>query len=132
MTSARQVIEDCARGSAEGRMSFGEVVEHLIGVGVERYHVDFMRRECAYYLPGGTVEVLAIEAKGAPGEVFSAAGVEAAVRGAQAGALKYPAFCAHAIAAGCAGYIVSMLGRRVMYYGRTGDAHVEWFPGAKL
>jgi hypothetical protein len=32
--------------------------------------------------------------------------------------------------AGCVGYIASMAGRRVVYYGRTGDNHVEWFPGA--
>jgi hypothetical protein len=26
---------------------------------------------------------------------------------------------------------VSLAGRRAVYYGRTGDEHVEWFPGAK-
>ena len=31
-------------------------------------------------------------------------------------------------AAGCAGYIVSFLGRRVLYIGRTAETHVELFP----
>jgi uncharacterized protein YbcV (DUF1398 family) len=33
--------------------------------------------------------------------------------------------------AGCVSYFVSLAGRRAVYYGRTGDEHVEWFPGAK-
>ena len=32
--------------------------------------------------------------------------------------------------AGCVGYMAFMAGRRVVYYGRTGDSHVEWFPDA--
>jgi hypothetical protein len=32
------------------------------------------------------------------------------------------------MAAGCAGYIVSFLGRRVVYFGRTAETHVEHFP----
>jgi len=31
-------------------------------------------------------------------------------------------------AAGCAGYLVSFLGRRVVYYGRSAETHVEHFP----
>ena len=61
---------------------------------------------------------------------FSATGVEAAVRAVQAGAIPYRTFCERVVAAGCVGYHVSIVGRRVVYYGRTGDSHVEWFPGA--
>ncbi len=35
------------------------------------------------------------------------------------------------MAAGCVGYFVSLAGRRAVYYGRTIDCHVEWFPGAR-
>mgnify|MGYP000402610447 CR=1 FL=1 len=31
-------------------------------------------------------------------------------------------------AAGCAGYMVSFLGKRVVYFGRTAEVHVEHFP----
>jgi len=31
-------------------------------------------------------------------------------------------------AAGCAGYLVSFLGRRVLYFGRSAGTHVEHFP----
>jgi hypothetical protein len=29
------------------------------------------------------------------------------------------------------GYLVSLLGKRVVYYGRTGEIHTEYFPGTK-
>ena len=32
------------------------------------------------------------------------------------------------MAAGCAGYMVSFLGKRVLYFGRTAETHVEHFP----
>jgi uncharacterized protein YbcV (DUF1398 family) len=56
--------------------------------------------------------------------------VEQAVRQAQAGApgYTYAGFCAKVKAAGCAGYMVSFLGRRIVYFGRTGETHVEHFP----
>ena len=52
------------------------------------------------------------------------------VRWAQSGdaAYSYAAFCARVKAAGCAGYIVSFPGRRVLYFGRTAETHVEHFP----
>ena len=129
--SVKSAILDCAKASAEGRVMFGDVVNNLTGAGVERYHVDFVHGEATYYLPYGEFEVVSMPVHGQPAAGFSAAGVAAAVRGAQSGALRYPAFCGKALEAGCVGYIVSMVGRRVVYYGRTGDSHVEWFPGAK-
>ena len=66
-----------------------------------------------------------------PAMSFSAQGVEAAVRAAQAGNIAYKTFCERVLASGCVGYHVSIAGQRVVYYGRTGDSHVEWFPGAK-
>jgi uncharacterized protein YbcV (DUF1398 family) len=59
---------------------------------------------------------------------FSAEGVAHAVGATQAGQIKYRAFCRQIAAAGCAGYFVSLPGRRAVYYGRTGETHVEHFP----
>src|SRR5690606_19676518 len=127
----KATIHEAAKASAEGRVSFAEVVGNLIAAGVERYHVDFVRGETTYYRSDDT-DVLSLHVPlGKPAAEFSRTGVAAAVRGAQSGALKYPAFCRQALEAGCVGYIVSMVGRRVVYYGRTGDSHVEWFPGAR-
>jgi uncharacterized protein YbcV (DUF1398 family) len=40
----------------------------------------------------------------------------------------YAGFCAKVAAAGCAGYMVSFIGRRAVYYARTAETHVEQFP----
>jgi uncharacterized protein YbcV (DUF1398 family) len=122
---------EASRASDEGNQSFGEIVMQLAKAGVERYHQDFLRSERTYYLPDGESEVVRNDRiETTPAQTFSAQGVEAAVRAAQAGAIKYKQFCRQVMEAGCVGYLVSLAGRRVVYYGRTGDMHVEHFPGA--
>jgi uncharacterized protein YbcV (DUF1398 family) len=66
-----------------------------------------------------------------PPDDFSAERVEAAIRAIQGGAIKYKTFCKNILDAGCVGYLVSIAGRRAIYYSRTGDMHVEFFPGAR-
>jgi uncharacterized protein YbcV (DUF1398 family) len=130
--AVRDVVLECTKASDEERVSFPEVVKKLIDAGVERYHADLLRSEKTYYLPNGESEVVPNHAVGiVPPREFSAQGVDAAVRAIQAGNIQYKAFCERVAAAGCVGYFVSIAGRRAIYYGRTGDSHVEWFPGAK-
>lgn len=126
------VIEECALASHEERISFGEVVGRLIAAGVERYHVDLVRGESIYFMPDGRshrVTYAAIEAH--PADAFSADGVLSAVRAIQAGRTKYLTFCRQIMAAGCVGYLVSMQGRRAVYYGRSGETYVEPFPASR-
>ncbi|MEP9353313.1 DUF1398 domain-containing protein [Xanthobacter sp. KR7-65] len=128
----QSVIHECVAASDAGRITFGEVVGKLMEAGVERYDTDLVRAEKTFYLPDGASAVLAAApVAGAAPSAFSAPGVEAAVRAIQAGRIPYKEFCARIVAAGCVGYQVSLAGRRAIYYGRTGDAHVEWFPGAR-
>jgi len=130
--TVHDVMIEASRASDEGNQSFGEIVKQLADAGIERYHQDFSRSERTYYLPDGESEVVRDESAGlTPADAFSASGVEAAVRATQAGAIKYKEFCRQVMAAGCVGYLVSIAGRRVVYYGRTGDMHVEYFPGAR-
>lgn len=42
--------------------------------------------------------------------------------------VRHAAFCERLKAAACAGYLVSFLSRRVVYYGRYAETHVELFP----
>jgi uncharacterized protein YbcV (DUF1398 family) len=113
-------------------VTFGEVVGKLMSAGVERYHADLVRAEKTYYMPDGASEVVPTDVVDVtPAHAFSAAGVNAAVRAVQAGKIAYREFCTRVMSAGCIGYDVSLVGRRAIYYGRTGESHVEWFPGAK-
>lgn len=128
----KEVVEECTRISDEERVTFGEVVGKLMAAGVERYHADLLRADKIYYMPDGASHRTPNHAlAGAPAPGFSAAGVDAAVRAIQQGRIRYREFCARLAEAGCVGYIVSLAGRRAVYYGRTGESHVEPFPAAR-
>lgn len=127
--NVKTVIEECTRGSDEERMSFPEVVQKLMSVGVERYHADLVRHEKTYYLPSGDSIVVEAKARhGQPAATFSGAQTEAAVRAIQARQIGYNEFCERVAAAGCTSYIVSLVGRRVVYFGRSAESHVELMP----
>lgn len=126
------VIQECSRLSKSGQVGFGEVVGRLIQAGVERYHADYSRMETTYYAPDGTSLVVALNLESMPiARDFSAAQVETAVRQSQRGEIKFPQFSRQATAAGCVGYFVQLSGKCVQYFGRNGEMHTEWFPGAK-
>jgi uncharacterized protein YbcV (DUF1398 family) len=124
------VARQCASLSIAGKISFGEVVGRLMGIGLERYHADYTRNECTYYMPDGESIVAPVQHPPAPiASAFSAKGIEAAVRQAQRGEIFYPEFLKQTHAAGCVGYFVQITGRQVIYFGRGGEQHVEPFPG---
>jgi uncharacterized protein YbcV (DUF1398 family) len=127
----KTVVEDCTKASDEARLAFPQIVQNLMAAGVERYHADLLRAEKTYYWPDGGSHVVAAHGLDRmPAAAFSAAGVEAAVRASQAGRITYKEFCVRIAEAGCVDYIVSLAGRRAVYFGRTGENHVEMFPGA--
>ena len=126
------IAEECTAASDASRMSFAEVVGKLMSAGVERYHADLVRSEKTYFLPTGESRVIPSDGIGrVPAADFSAPSVEAAVRAIQQGEITYKTFCERVMDAGCVGYHVHIAGRHVVYYGRSGDSHVERFPGAK-
>ncbi|WP_137388461.1 DUF1398 domain-containing protein [Rhodoligotrophos defluvii] len=130
--ATKAVVRHCTEGSDSGRLNFGDVVKALAAAGVERYHADLVRAEKTYYMPDDTSEVVPCHAANtAAPATFSGAAVEAAIRDVQAGAIDYLTFCSRIAAAGCTGYFVSLLGKRAVYYGRTGDSHVEFFPDGR-
>jgi len=86
------------------------------------------------HMPNG--ETIELETEPTPtlvAESFDASVVRGAIREAQAllPGYTYKGFCAKVAGAGCAGYVVSLLGKRVLYYGRTGETHTEYFPGTQ-
>ncbi|TAL80245.1 MAG: DUF1398 domain-containing protein [Beijerinckiaceae bacterium] len=123
------VMEDCVRGSDEGRLTFPEVVKRLKEAGVERYTADLCRAEKTFYMPDGASHVVASrQHHRPPAEAFSPAAIDAALRAIQAQKIDYTTFCEQIAAAGCVSYLVSLAGRRAVYSGRTGETFVEPFP----
>lgn len=130
-SDVKVVVRELTRATDEERITFPEVVKALMEAGVERYHADLLTGTKTYYMPDGSYEIVQCNLHGAAALAFSSAGVESAVRAIQQGEIGYGAFCQRIADAGCVGYFVSLPGRRAVYYGRTIDAHTEWFPGAQ-
>lgn len=124
----------CLNGAETGAMNFPQIVATLIEAGFDGYAVDLRAATATCYRPDGDHVALAAEKPiGAVVERFDAEAVRGAIREAQqeAPGYSYPGFCAKVAAAGCAGYLVSFPGRLVLYFGRDGQAHQEYFPGAQ-
>lgn len=120
----------CLDAAHDGSMNFPEIVGRLMEADFEGYDVNYRTGSQTFYLSDGDSVVLPIHTyAGSVNAAFDPAGVEALVRWAQSGdpAYSFPAFSEQVKQAGCAGYLVSFLGRRVTYYGRTAETHVELF-----
>jgi uncharacterized protein YbcV (DUF1398 family) len=61
-------------------------------------------------------------------EEFSSTGLTAAIRGAQTDQIRYPEFMRRSAAAGVIAYWAFLTGRKVIYFGRKGEFHLEEFP----
>ena len=127
---AKDVVREMTKASDEERTTFPEVVKALIEAGVERYHADLVVGMKTYFMPDGNFETVPSRRTTTAAEAFDAGGVEAAVRAIQRRDIQYLEFCERCAAAGCVGYF-ERAGQRAVYYGRTNDAYVERFPGAK-
>lgn len=127
------VISKMAAATLSGSMPFPLIVGNLIQEGVEYYHVDFISLSFSFYSADGGVVTAPLAFEGLP-EVaadFNAAGLRAAILDSQQNGQAFRQFCIRAMLAGVQSYLVFLRGQRVLYIGRQGDQHVEWFPGAK-
>lgn len=122
-------MHEAIQGSAAGRLTFPQVVGMLMNAGVESYFVDFARGTDTFYLAdGGThVEVFTPGTTPIP-EDLNTAEVVGAIRAAQADTIRYPEFVERARKAGVTAYWAFLTGRKVVYFGRKGELHIEEFP----
>lgn len=116
-------------GSLGGKLTFPEVVGILTGAGVESYFADLVRGEERFYTASGETHVEKMTLPpGKTAEDFSPPGIVAAVRAAQADEIRHAEFLKRAMAAGIVAYWAFLSGKRVIYFGRKGEFHVEEFP----
>ena len=100
----RSVIKATFNASNNGSIHFGEVVDQLMVVQVESYHVDYRSGRTTYYLPDGSTLDLAFERpQEGIADVFDGDAVRAAILGAQQGRVMYPEFKKLSQCAGCTG-----------------------------
>ena len=128
-----EIIVAAARATLDGSIPFPEVVRRLMETGVEYYHVDYVALRKCFYSATGDVVTTPISYEGLPAvaEVFDVAELCEAILDSQRHGQHYRDFTTRAMKAGVQGYMVFLGGQRVTYWGRRGDQHTEWFPGAE-
>ncbi|HJP97346.1 MAG TPA: hypothetical protein VJ862_02175 [Rhodanobacteraceae bacterium] len=132
-TNWHDIARSTLAGAESGSHTFPEGVRTLMEAGFDGYAVDFRCATRTYYMPDGQAITLQAATTEPVAEHFDAGAIRAAIGEAQAlvPGYTYRGFCAKVAGAGCAGYAVSLLGKRVLYYGRTGETHTEHFPGTR-
>jgi uncharacterized protein YbcV (DUF1398 family) len=126
------IVTEAARGALSGSIPFPEVVRRLMETGVEYYHVDYAALRMTFYgATGDTVTTpISYEGLSSVAADFDAPELRAAILDSQRHGQHFRDFTKRAMAAGVQGYIAFLRGKRVTYWGRAGDQHTEWFPGA--
>jgi uncharacterized protein YbcV (DUF1398 family) len=126
--SIRQVWQEVH--SANG-LPFPQTVQKLSELGVERYHVDYTAGTITAYV-GRDVDVAPVSLAAIEGTPeWSADKIKESVRQVQSGSVSYSEFSKGVIDGGVTNYWAFLAGKWVIYMGRYGDFHTEWFPGAK-
>lgn len=122
-----------AKATLDGSIPFPEIVGKLIANGVEYYHVDYATSSFTFYGASGTAVIAPITFENLPliSADFDVDALKAAILDSQQHGQKFRDFCGRAMQAGVQGHIAYLRGKRVTYFGRQGDQHTEWFPGAK-
>lgn len=125
-------ITEVARATQAGTMPFPEAVGRMMETGVESYRVDYATLSQTFYGAHGDVVVAAIPYEGLPSVAanLDVAALRAAIVDSQRNGQKFRDFSRRAMAAGVQGYTAFLRGKRVTYWGRDGEQHTEWFPGA--
>ena len=125
------VIHETLAASEAGQRTFPQVIKALLEVNVESYLVDLARGTATYYLTDGETHIEPLTHATNPiAEDLSAPGLIAAIRGAQADRIRYPEFLKQSTAAGTIAYWAFLTGKKVIYFSRKGDFHIEEFPKA--
>lgn len=128
----KTIAREVCHAAATGTRDFGQIVGTLIQAGFDGYLVDFRTATQTFYLPDGQSVVVELHRTENPvAASFDAGVILEAIREAQTKApgYTYLAFGEKVVRAGCAGYLVTFPGKRVLYFGRDGQVHTEYFPG---
>lgn len=126
-----EIAKNCLNAAENDTLNFPQIVSDLIAAGFESYNVDFRLAKAFYFLPsGGAVSLDTHKSTVEIGKNLDIDAIKFAIKEAQqqVEGYTYKGFCEKVMKAGCVGYIVSFFGKRAIYFGRTGETHVEHFP----
>lgn len=128
-----QLITAAAQATLTGEKPFPQIVSMLIEAGVEFYQVDYLALRKTFHSGEGAFVTTPIPLEGLPpvSVDFDAAALRANILDSQQNDQSWRDFSIRAMKGGVQGYFAFLRGQRVTYFGRQGDQHTEWFPGAK-
>jgi uncharacterized protein YbcV (DUF1398 family) len=125
----REVAEECTRLSDEEKATFPEIVKKLAQAGIELYYTDALTPSKTYYANNQAHTVSChLKAKKEVADTFNPEKVVSAIRHIQSGQIQYQEFMKKIMEAGVVCYIVFIRGRKVIYFGKRGEEHIEEFP----
>ena len=135
MNQRTHAPHDVAQASFEGSeantLTFPEGVRMIAAAGFKSYLVDYRSGTRTYHHASG--ETFAFQGPAYPPvDTFNAGVVKTAIKEAQllVPGYTYQGFCRKVTElGGAAGYLVSVIGKRVLYFGVNGETHTEYFPG---
>lgn len=128
-----ELITAAAHATLNAEKPFPQIVGMLIEAGVEFYHVDYLALQKTFYSGEGAVVSTPISIEKLPAVAidFDAAALRANILDSQQNGQSWRDFTIRAMSGGVQGYFAFLRGQRVTYFGRQGDQHTEWFPGAQ-
>jgi len=112
---------------------FPQVVQRLVGAGVNSYTADLIKLRNTYYDGDGEAfdEPLPLKDGPAIAASFDGQAVMGSVKAIQHGEIGYAEFLRRIMRSGCSHYEVFIGGRKAMYFGRDGEFYTENFPARK-
>ncbi|TGN19996.1 DUF1398 family protein [Leptospira idonii] len=124
-----KTIKETVEKTLSAQITFPQVVGILLQEGIESYHVDYVRSENRYYTSEGETHLEPVPHDfSAAALEFSAEDVRKTIKRVQAGEINYIEFSKEVLKAGCVYYIAYLKGKKVIYFGREGEFHIEEFP----
>ena len=126
-----EVAQASFEGSESNALTFPEGVKMIAAAGFGGYLVDYRAGTRTYHHSNG--ETFIFQGPVYPSvDAFDTDVVKTAIREAQlmVPGYTYQGFCRKVTErGGAAGYLVSIVGKRVLYFGVNGEIHTEYFPG---
>lgn len=124
------LIQQVSDATLAGTMSFPEVVGNLLKAGVDFYYVDYLQQQKTFYSTANDSVTTAIHYQDLPTvpPQLDKATLKTIILDSQVNHQTYERFTRRAMQVGTIGYFAFLTGRRVVYWGRDGESHTEFFP----
>jgi uncharacterized protein YbcV (DUF1398 family) len=121
-----KIAKECSKLSEEEKITFPEVIAFLDQAGIESYVTNILVPSKIYYAENEAYETpLNYKVKLEVAHFFNQKDIEEAVFSIQANKITYQEFLKKIAESGVIFYIVFIKGKKVIYFGRKGEQHVE-------